>query len=89
MEETNDGFRIAEEDLKIRGAGDFIGTRQAGLPDFRTEGALSDLSLLKKAREEAIGYLKGNPGLTGPEGEVIKRVLKARWQERLELAEIG
>ncbi len=89
MEETNDGFRIAEEDLKIRGPGDFIGTRQAGLPDFRTEGALSDLTLLKKAREEAIGYLRKNPGLTGPEGVIVKKVLKARWEERLELAEIG
>src|SRR3990170_4826385 len=89
MEETNDGFRIAEEDLKIRGPGDFIGTRQAGLPDFRTEGALSDLTLLKKAREEAISYLKKNPELSGPEGIIVKKVLKARWQERLELAEIG
>ncbi|MBW7956594.1 MAG: ATP-dependent DNA helicase RecG [Deltaproteobacteria bacterium] len=89
MEETNDGFKIAEEDLKIRGPGDFLGTRQAGLPDFRTDGALSDLKLLKTAREEAIDYLKRNPGLKGPEGEVIRRVLKARWQDRLELAEIG
>lgn len=89
MEETNDGFKIAEEDLKIRGPGDFLGTRQAGLPDFRTDGALSDLTLLKKAREEALRYLKTNPGLTGPEGEVIRKVLKARWQDRLELAEIG
>ncbi|WKZ31636.1 MAG: ATP-dependent DNA helicase RecG [Thermodesulfobacteriota bacterium] len=89
MEETNDGFRIAEEDLKIRGPGDFLGTRQAGLPDFRTDGALSDLKLLKTAREEANDYLRSNPGLKGPEGEVIRRVLKARWQDRLELAEIG
>lgn len=89
MEETNDGFSIAEEDLKIRGPGDFLGTRQAGLPDFRTEGALSDLTLLKKAREEAIGYLRKNPDLIGPEGILVKKVLKARWQERLELAEIG
>ncbi|HEY4705894.1 MAG TPA: ATP-dependent DNA helicase RecG [Thermodesulfobacteriota bacterium] len=89
MEETNDGFRIAEEDLKIRGPGDFIGTRQAGLPDFRTEGALSDMTLLKKAREEALSYLRKNPDLSGPEGVIVKKVLKARWQERLELAEIG
>lgn len=89
MEETNDGFKIAEEDLKIRGPGDFIGTRQAGLPDFRITEALTDLTLLKSAREEAFNYLRKNPGLKGTEGECVKRVLKARWEGRLELAEIG
>ena len=89
MEETNDGFRIAEEDLKIRGAGDFLGTRQAGLPDFRTEEALADTALLKTARDEAFAYLAGNPLLAGPEGEVMKMVLKTRWAGKLDLADIG
>jgi ATP-dependent DNA helicase RecG len=89
MEETNDGFRIAEEDLKIRGAGDFLGTRQAGLPDFRTEEALTDASLLKAAREEAFSYLEKNPSLAGAEGGIMKMVLKARWAGKLDLAEIG
>lgn len=89
MEETMDGFRIAEEDLKIRGPGDFIGTRQAGLPDFRIGTAFSDLNLLKKAREEAFNYLLHNPELKGLEGERVREVLKARWVGRLELAEIG
>lgn len=89
MEETNDGFRIAEEDLKIRGAGDFLGTRQAGLPDFRTEEALTDTALLKAARDEAFAWLERNPSLDGPEGEVLKIVLKERWAGKLDLAEIG
>lgn len=89
MEETNDGFRIAEEDLRIRGPGDFLGTRQAGLPDFRTEEALTDSGLLKAAREEAFEYLEKNPSLAGPEGEVMRMVLKARWAGRLDLAGIG
>lgn len=89
MEETNDGFRIAEEDLKIRGAGDFLGTRQAGLPDFRTEEALTDTALLKAARDEAFAWLGRNPFLEGPEGEVLKMVLKARWAGKLDLAGIG
>jgi ATP-dependent DNA helicase RecG len=89
MEETNDGFMIAEEDLKIRGAGDFLGTRQAGLPDFRTEEALTDASLLKAAREEAFSYLEQNPSLAGEEGGIMKMVLKARWAGKLDLAEIG
>lgn len=89
MEETNDGFRIAEEDLKIRGAGDFLGTRQAGLPDFRTEEALTDTALLKTARAEAFAYLERNPSLAGPEGAALKMVLRARWAGKLALAEIG
>lgn len=89
MEETNDGFLIAEEDLKIRGAGDFLGTRQAGLPDFRTEEALTDTALLKAARDEAFAWLGRNPSLDGPEGEVLKMVLKERWAGKLDLAEIG
>ena len=89
MEETNDGFLIAEEDLKIRGAGDFLGTRQAGLPDFRTEEALTDTALLKAARDEAFAWLGSNPSLDGQEGEVLKMVLKERWAGKLDLAEIG
>jgi ATP-dependent DNA helicase RecG len=89
MQETIDGFRIAEEDLKIRGPGDFIGTRQSGLPDFRTQDALTDLTLLKKAREEAFGFLDKDPGLTSPEAARIKGVLKDRWKGRFELAEVG
>ncbi len=89
MEETMDGFKIAEEDLKLRGPGDFIGTRQAGLPDFRTSEALADLTLLKKAREEAFAFLKANPGLKDGWAACVKEVLKARWEGRLELAEVG
>jgi ATP-dependent DNA helicase RecG len=89
MEQTTDGFRIAEEDLKIRGPGDFIGTRQSGLPDFRIQDALGDLTLLKKAREEAFSFLEKDPELASPDAACIKEVLKARWKGRLELAEVG
>ncbi|MBI5344981.1 MAG: DNA helicase RecG, partial [Deltaproteobacteria bacterium] len=89
MENTTDGFKIAEEDLRLRGPGDFIGTRQAGLPDLRLSGALGDLALLKKAREEALRLFSVDPGLRGAEAECVKEVLKARWAGRLELAEIG
>ena len=89
MVDTTDGFRIAEEDLKIRGPGDFLGTRQSGLPEFRTAGALGDLKLLKAARDSAFAYLESNPHLSGEEGECVKEVLRARWKGRLELAEVG
>ncbi|MEK6531715.1 MAG: ATP-dependent DNA helicase RecG [Deltaproteobacteria bacterium] len=89
MQETEDGFKIAEEDLKIRGPGDFIGTRQAGLPDFRSMGAMTDYALLKDARQAAFNYLEANPGLNGDGPASIKEVLRHRWHGRLELAEIG
>ncbi|MCK4738732.1 MAG: ATP-dependent DNA helicase RecG [Deltaproteobacteria bacterium] len=88
FESTTDGFKIAEEDLKIRGAGDFIGTRQSGLPSFRMSDALGDLRLLKTARTEAEFFLKKDPNLVTEDGQIIKALIKARWCGRLELAEI-
>ena len=89
MCDTTDGFKIAEADLEIRGPGDFLGTRQSGLPDFRTPYALSNLPLLKSAREDAMEFLEHDPNLTSKEGEILKVVLKRRWQGRLELAQIA
>lgn len=87
MEETSDGFRIAEEDLKIRGPGDFLGTRQSGLPDFRIAELVEDISILQRARDEAFGLIKRDPNLD--HHPVLKEVLKARWKGRLELATVG
>ncbi|VAW35071.1 ATP-dependent DNA helicase RecG [hydrothermal vent metagenome] len=89
IEGTTDGFRIAEEDLKIRGPGDFIGTRQAGMPDFRTSDTFADLGLLRMAREDAKAFLDADPELTTGEGAAIKVVLRLRWKDRLSLAEVG
>ncbi len=89
LEQTMDGFRIAEEDLRIRGPGDFMGTRQWGMPAFRMQDALADLQLLKMARDEAFRFLERDPELSTAEGQAIKAVLRARWNDRLELAEVG
>ncbi len=62
MEKTNDGFVLAEADLKIRGPGEFIGTKQSGIPDLAMT-SLTDLELIKKARLEAKLILKGDPSL--------------------------
>ena len=64
---TNDGFQIAEEDLKLRGPGDFFGSRQHGLPQMRGGGLLQDLVLLKQTQEAAQAILERDPGLTLPE----------------------
>jgi len=89
MVETNDGFRIAEADLEIRGPGEFLGTRQAGLPDFRVASLLRDASILELAREDAFAYAKESNYLNNPEGLTIKNELYRRWSGRLDLATIG
>ncbi|MCF6266158.1 MAG: ATP-dependent DNA helicase RecG [Desulfuromusa sp.] len=89
MVETEDGFRIAEADLEIRGPGDFLGTRQAGLPDFRIASLLKDIRILESARQEAFAYVQKTNQLTTEEAEPIKNELIRRWGGRLELAAIG
>src|SRR5256712_8935867 len=63
MTATNDGFRIAEVDLELRGPGEFFGTRQSGLPEFRAAELLRDTSLLEEARREANGIVSRDPEL--------------------------
>lgn len=89
MVQTEDGFRIAEADLEIRGPGDFLGTRQAGLPDFRVANLIQDIKLLETARDEAFDYVKNTNRLTTKESQSVKYELIRRWGTRLELASIG
>ena len=89
MEATTDGFRIAEADLEIRGPGDFLGTRQAGLPEFRVASILRDGRLLEEARKEAFAIVERDPGLGLPEHLPARRELLRRWGGRLELAVIA
>lgn len=89
MESTSDGFRIAEADLEIRGPGDFLGTRQAGMPDFRVASILRDGSLLEKARQAAFDLLERDPQLATPTYAPLLDELLRRWGKRLELAAIG
>jgi ATP-dependent DNA helicase RecG len=87
MEATTDGFRIAEADLEIRGPGDFLGTRQAGLPDFRVANILRDGRLLEEARQEAFAILNDDPALS--KRPQLKAEILKRWGGRLELAGIA
>jgi ATP-dependent DNA helicase RecG len=85
MEETNDGFKIAEKDLEIRGPGELMGTRQAGLPEFRIANLVRDLDILQAARREADIYF--NQAKSSPEAaKMIKRV---QGDVRLKLAAVG
>jgi ATP-dependent DNA helicase RecG len=89
LERTTDGFAIAEADLALRGPGDFLGTRQAGLPDFRVANLLRDTALLRAARDEAVAWLELDPDLSRPESAAVRAVLAHRWKGRLGLARVG
>jgi ATP-dependent DNA helicase RecG len=89
MGRTNDGFQIAEEDLTLRGPGEFFGIRQSGFPDFRVAHLVRDTPILIEARKEAFGLVREDPELTHPSHLAMKHVLKRRWKGRLELASIG
>ena len=80
MERVDNGFAVAEEDLKFRGPGDFFGTRQSGLPDLR-QARLSDQELLATARREASALLNQDPYLERPEHRLIKEALESQWPE--------
>ena len=75
--------------IALRGPGDFLGTRQAGLPDFRVANLLRDTALLRAAREEAEAWLAADPDLSRPESEALRDVLVHRWQGRLGLVRVG
>jgi ATP-dependent DNA helicase RecG len=83
MERTQDGFRIAEADLRIRGPGELLGTRQAGLPAFRVASLLRDARLLEAAREEARRFLARQPGLASS-AAVLRTIDRYRWARHIE-----
>jgi len=89
MERSNDGFKIAEQDLELRGPGDFFGIRQSGLPDFRVAHILRDTAILIEARKEAFRLVQEDPHLENPYHAGLKEALQQRWKGRLELATIG
>jgi ATP-dependent DNA helicase RecG len=89
MEQEHDGFKIAEADLSIRGPGEFLGTRQSGLGDFRLLNLARDARLLIEARKEAQGWLEYDPELKSKESAVMRQILLHRWEERLELGAVG
>jgi ATP-dependent DNA helicase RecG len=89
MTRTNDGFRIAEVDLELRGHGEFFGTRQSGLPEFRAASLPRDLPILEDARKEAAAIVAADLELRLPEHRELRQQLLARWRGKLDLASVG
>ena len=80
IENVQDGFKLAEEDLKMRGPGEFFGTRQSGLPDLRM-AKISDVALLELARSEAIKLFQVDPGLERAEQRLLAQELARVWTD--------
>jgi len=89
MEKETDGFKIAEADLRLRGPGELLGTRQSGLADFRLANLARDQRLLIEARKEALAWLENDPELRSRESAGMREILRHRWGKRLQLGAVG
>ena len=89
MLRTNNGFQIAEADLNIRGPGEFFGTRQSGVPNFKIADIIHDTSLLEAAKKEAELLVKADSGLNAPMHQLLKQMLQKHWRGNLEIASVG
>jgi ATP-dependent DNA helicase RecG len=89
VERTQDGFEIAREDLRIRGPGELLGTRQSGLDLLEIADLYRDDRILEEAREDAFALVEADPELARPEHAAAAEALRSRWAERLSLAQVG
>jgi ATP-dependent DNA helicase RecG len=85
MTKTQNGFEIAEHDLQLRGPGEFYGTRQSGMPDFRLANIVSDVDVIQLAREAAWEIVNADPHLEWEEHRPLVNALERFWGEKLEL----
>ena len=81
MEETNDGFKISEKDLEIRGPGEFFGTRQHGLPELKVANIFKHIKILKLAQEEAKNILKNDKNLSKNENILLKKEIIEKFSD--------
>ncbi|HEY0785098.1 MAG TPA: helicase-related protein, partial [Acidobacteriaceae bacterium] len=90
MVRTQNGFELAELDLELRGPGEFFGTRQSGLPDFRVANLLRDRELLEQAKREAASFAAGpDKEATAAEKAAVWNWLRDAWQRRYGLVNAG
>ncbi len=89
MEKTSDGFVIAEEDLRLRGSGEFFGTRQHGLPDLKFIDLVRDQKIIQLARKDAFETIQKDPQLRHPELKTVDYYFQKQYQQRYKLANIS
>jgi ATP-dependent DNA helicase RecG len=88
IESTTDGFKIAEEDLYLRGTGEFFGTMQSGLPNLRIGDLFRDISIMEEAREEAIKVVSGARAITYEERSIMRAIINRKFSQRFSLVSV-
>jgi ATP-dependent DNA helicase RecG len=89
MVRTQNGFELAELDLQLRGPGEFFGTRQAGIPDFRVANLVRDRALLELAKAESASFVSLAAEVTEEEKSKVWNRLREAWQRRYGLVDAG
>ena len=85
MCDTNDGFIISEKDLELRGTGDFFGTEQHGLPQFKIANLFQDIEILKSVQSIAIKIIGEDPKLEKPEHKILNSLIEDKFSKRIEI----
>ena len=85
MVETNDGFIISEKDLELRGSGDFFGTMQHGLPEFKIANLFEDIEILKIVQSVAMKILEADPKLEQEENQPLNNLIRDKFAKRIEI----
>ena len=85
MCQTNNGFVISEKDLELRGSGEFFGTKQHGLPEFKIANLFEDIEILKKVQDVAIKIMNDDPNLTKEKNLELKKQIENNFKDRIEI----
>lgn len=85
MCQTNNGFVISEKDLELRGSGEFFGTKQHGLPEFKIVNLFEDIEILKKVQDVAIKIMNDDPNLTKEKNLELKKQIENKFKDRIEI----
>jgi ATP-dependent DNA helicase RecG len=89
MTRSNDGFEIAEQDLRLRGPGELFSTRQHGMGDLKIANIIDDFDLLNLARRDAFAMIDGDPSMNKPEHAELRKTLIEKFGDSLGLVDIG
>ena len=85
MCQTNNGFVISEKDLELRGSGEFFGTKQHGIPEFKIANLFEDIEILKKVQDVAIKIMNDDPNLTKEKNLELKKQIENKFKDRIEI----